>query len=124
MLNVLVVDDEFGVGEVIEAILTDEGYHVVTAMNGKQGLQRLRETRIDVAIVDVVMPVMDGPAMLQAMRADPALEHIPVIMTSSLDEITVQERAGAFAAFLRKPFRSNTVIELVAHVVRHTSSSS
>ncbi len=117
MPTILVVDDEYGVGEVIEAILTDEGHRVVTAVNGRQGLQRLAEARPDLVLLDVVMPIMDGPAMLAAMRADPALAGVPVVMMSSLDEASVRERTQGFAAFLRKPFRSAAIIEAVVRAL-------
>ncbi len=117
MPTILVVDDEYGVGEVIEAILADEGHRVVTAVNGRQGLQRLSEAQPDLVLLDVVMPIMDGPAMLAAMRADPALAGVPVVMMSSLDEASVRERTQGFAAFLRKPFRSAAIIEAVVRAL-------
>ena len=61
---------------------------------------------------------MDGPAMLAAMRADPSLAGVPVVMMSSLDEDTVRQRAQGFAAFLRKPFRSAVIIETIGRTLR------
>lgn len=103
MATILVVDDEFGVGEVLDTILTDAGHRVLTAINGKQGLARLVETTPDVVLLDFMMPLLDGPGMLRAMAADPAHRGIPVIMMSSLDEDTVAEKCDRHVAFLRKP---------------------
>ena len=117
MATVLVVDDEFGVGEVLDTILTDAGHRVLTAINGKQGLARLAETTPDVILLDFMMPLLDGPGMLRAMAADPAHRDIPVIMMSSLDANTVARKCDGYVAFLRKPFRARQVIDIVARAL-------
>jgi CheY-like chemotaxis protein len=117
MATVLVVDDEFGVGEVLDTILTDAGHRVLTAINGKQGLARLAETTPDVILLDFMMPLLDGPGMLRAMAADPAHRDIPVIMMSSVDEDTVAGKCDRHVAFLRKPFRTRQVLDLVARAL-------
>jgi CheY-like chemotaxis protein len=119
MRTVLVVDDEFGVAEVLEAILEDEGYRVVTANNGKQGLARLAEVKADLVLLDVMMPILNGPGMLRAMLADPAFKDIPVIMMSSLDEGSIRDELNGapYAAFVRKPFRTSLISDIVARVL-------
>ena len=117
MQTVLIVDDEFGVAEVLQSILEDEGYRVVTAINGKQGLTRLAEATPDLVMLDFMMPIMDGAKMLAAMRKDPAFRNTPVIMMSSLDEASVRDAATAYTAFLRKPFRAAFVVELVGKLL-------
>lgn len=117
MKTVLVVDDEFGIAEVLEAILTDEGYRVVTAINGQQGLARLAEARPDIVLLDFMMPVLDGPGMLRTMKADPAYRDLPVVMMSSLGEVAVAEACSGYAAFLRKPFRVPMVVQMVASLI-------
>lgn len=118
MRTVLVVDDEFGVAEVLVAILEDAGYNVVTASNGRQGLARLVEQpRPDAAFIDLMMPVLDGAGMLRAMREDPAHRDLPVVMMSGLDEAAVRGRVSGYRAFLRKPFRFEAVVELVARLL-------
>jgi len=84
MATVLVVDDEFGIAELFEAILVDEGHHVVTAINGRHGLEVLMQERVDLIFLDYMMPVMNGAAMLHAMAADPVLRRIPVVLMSSM----------------------------------------
>lgn len=112
--TVLVVDDEFGVAEVLEAILEDEGYRVLTAINGRQGMARLAEDMPDAVMLDYMMPVMNGADMLAAMQSDPAFAELPVVMMSSLDESTIRDACDGYAAFLRKPFRIAHVIEVLA----------
>jgi CheY-like chemotaxis protein len=117
MPTVLVVDDEFGIVDVVETILTDEGYRVLTACNGKQGLVRLSEEKPEVILLDFMMPILGGGDMLRAMAAEPAYRRIPVIMMSSLSEEAVAERCEGYAAFLHKPFRVAVVLSTVAGVL-------
>jgi CheY-like chemotaxis protein len=117
MAMVLVVDDEFGIVDVLETILTDEGYRVVTACNGKQGLVRLSAEKPDVILLDFMMPILGGAEMLRAMAAEPAYQRIPVIMISSLGEDVIAERCKGYAAFLHKPFRAAAVLSTVARVL-------
>jgi CheY-like chemotaxis protein len=115
---ILVVDDEYSIAEVLESVLADAGHEVVTALNGRQGLERLRERRPDLVLLDFMMPIMDGSAMLEAMRADPAYRNIPAVVMSSLPEDAIAKAAqGIYAAFLRKPFRLKDVVELVDAVL-------
>jgi CheY-like chemotaxis protein len=117
MQTVLVVDDEFGVAEVLQSILEDEGYRVVTAINGKQALTRLGEHTPDVIMLDYMMPIMDGTQTLAAIRNDAAFKNIPVIMMSSLEEAAVRETAIDYDSFLRKPFRAMAVLKLVTQLL-------
>jgi CheY-like chemotaxis protein len=117
MATVLVVDDEFGIVDVLETILTDEGYRVLTACNGKQGLVRLSAEKPDVVLLDFMMPILGGGEMLRAMAGEPAYQRIPVIMISSLREDVIAERCTGYVAFLHKPFRVAAVLSTVARVL-------
>jgi CheY-like chemotaxis protein len=117
MAAVLVVDDEFGIAELVEAILSDEGYRVLTAINGKHGLEVLAQERADLVFLDFMMPVMDGAAMLGAMAADVALRDIPVVLMSSLPEASIAQRCSGYVAFMRKPFRLAQIVTLAARLL-------
>jgi CheY-like chemotaxis protein len=117
MATVLVIDDEFGIVDVLETILTEEGYRVLTACNGKQGLVRLSEEKPDVILLDLMMPILSGGGMLRAMASQPTHQRIPVIMMSGLSEESVAERCKGYAAFLHKPFRAAAVLSTVARVL-------
>ena len=118
MALILVVDDEFSVAEVLQSVLADAGHEVITAINGRQGLERLRERPPDLVLLDFMMPIMDGPAMLKAMREDPAYRNVPAVVMSSLPESAVAEAArGMYAAFLRKPFKLAAVTNTVKTVL-------
>ena len=117
MPTVLVVDDEFGIVDVLDTILTDEGYRVLTACNGKQGLTSLSEEKPDVILLDFMMPILSGGQMLRAMASESAYQRIPVVMMSSLTEEVVAARCTGYAAFLHKPFRVTVVLSTVARIL-------
>jgi CheY-like chemotaxis protein len=74
----------------------------------------LRERRPDLVLLDFMMPIMDGPAMLKTIREDPAQRDIPAIVMSSLPESVVAAATkGKYTAFLRKPFRLAAVTQVV-----------
>jgi CheY-like chemotaxis protein len=111
--TVLVIDDEWAIADVLDALLSDEGYRVIVAQDGRHGLERMAEWPPDVIMLDFMMPAMDGPATLAALKKNPATAAIPVIMMSSLPEHTVAERCDGYVAFLRKPFRIAAVLDVV-----------
>ena len=119
MTTVLVVDDEPLIAMALEAALEDAGYRVATAANGRQGLERLAEApRPDLVLLDMMMPVMNGPAMLAAMAADPELAGIPVVVLSSLPEQAIRARVGqGVAAILLKPCTAERVLEAIARAL-------
>ncbi len=123
MATILVVDDEFGIAEVLDALLTDLGHRVATAMNGKHGLQRLAELTPDVVLLDYMMPVMDGPAMLRVMQSTPAYQAVPVVMMSSLPESVVAASSDGYRAFLRKPFMLRSVTDVIGRILGATSTA-
>jgi CheY-like chemotaxis protein len=118
MATILVVDDEPLIAMALEAVLEDAGHRVATAANGRQGLERLAQApRPDLVLLDMMMPVMSGPAMLAAMAADPGLDGVPVIVLSSLPEEAVRERAKGVAAVLRKPYTAAAVLDAITRAL-------
>jgi CheY-like chemotaxis protein len=113
MATVLIVEDEFAIVDLLEMALADEGYRVLTAANGHQGLERLvAGPRPDLVIADYMMPVLDGAGLLRAMRETETHRNI-----RAMPEANVRERIGGFAAFVRKPFQLTAVVQLVATIV-------
>ena len=121
MRTLLVVDDEFGTVEVLVAALEDAGYRVLTAANGRRGLERLEENKPDLIISDFMMPLMDGAAMVAAIRANPSFRDIPVIMMSAAPESALRKHLDGYHAFLRKPFRITALLEAVRSVFEGSS---
>ena len=109
--TVLIVDDEFGLADITADLLTEAGYDVALAINGKLGLASLATRRADVVLTDLMMPVMDGPEMIRRMRADPALATIPTILMTALPEVVPGGEGALHDALLVKPF---TITELLS----------
>ncbi|MEP7083934.1 MAG: response regulator, partial [Betaproteobacteria bacterium] len=84
--TILVVDDDQTVREVMERFLTREGFSVVTASGGQEGLRLARELHPAAITLDVMMPDLDGWTVLAAIKGDPELADIPVILISIVDE--------------------------------------
>ena len=125
MATVLIVEDEFAIADLLKMALTDEGYCVLTAANGRQGLTRLAEgPRPDLVISDYMMPVLDGVGMLQAMRSIESQRNIPCIVMSSMPEGNVREHIDGYAAFVHKPFQIAAVVQLVATILKNVRRGS
>lgn len=99
---VLVVDDDPNARDLIGRHLTREGFEVHTAATGPEALRLARELRPSVITLDVLMPGMDGLAVLQALKADPELAAIPVVMVSTMGDRSLGAALGA-ADYLVKP---------------------
>ena len=100
--TVLVIDDDPDARELIRRLLTREGYRVETAADGDDGLRLARELRPCAITLDVLMPTMDGWAVLTALKSDAALAGIPVVMVSITSDRTLAYALGA-TDFLTKP---------------------
>jgi CheY-like chemotaxis protein len=100
--TVLVIDDEAAVRDLMQRFLTKEGFRVVTASSGEEGLQRARELRPDAITLDVMMPGLDGWAVLSALKADAAVADIPVVMLTIVDDRNLGYALGA-SDYLTKP---------------------
>jgi two-component system chemotaxis sensor kinase CheA len=113
--TVLVVDDEWAIADWLQSLLTDEGYDVLVASNGKQALELLRRQDVDLVLSDFMMPILDGPALAGQMAADPAMADIPIVIMSALQEAAVRQRIDRYRRFLRKPFREADVLQAVRY---------
>jgi len=100
--TILVIDDDPEACEIIERYLTKDGYSVATAASGEQGLRLAHELQPAAITLDVMMPEMDGWSVLRALKADPVLRKIPVIMLTMIDDRTRGYSLGA-VDYLTKP---------------------
>ncbi|MGE6763486.1 response regulator [Corallococcus interemptor] len=108
MKRLLIVDDELAIVEALEDILSLEGYDIVTAYNGDEGLQRMLASKPDLVLLDLMMPVMDGGELLRRIRAHPDLCDLPVVVMSA-GRLTDEER-HASSHFLAKPFELDDLL--------------
>ena len=104
--KILVVDDEPYNVDLLEQELELLGYATVAAMDGRDALDALAREAVDLVLLDVMMPRLDGYEVLRRIKADPALRHLPVIMVSALDQLESAVRCIELGAedYLPKPF--------------------
>jgi nitrogen regulation protein NR(I) len=116
--QVLIVDDEPNLRKILSAQLTRDGYDVMTAEDGEQGLLALREHHIDLVITDLKMPKVDGMQLLrEAMREDPELPVVMITAHGTIDTAVEALKTGAFD-YLTKPFDKDEVRQIVAKALK------
>ncbi len=119
METVLIVDDEFGLAEMASELLAMAGFAVATAIKGRMALATIEQLNPDLVRLDVMMPIMSGADVLEAMRANPAMQHIPVIMMSAAGREAVPEHVlPLISGFLTKPFTYDELMTAVRHALR------
>jgi CheY-like chemotaxis protein len=111
-VRVLVVEDEQDLRDGLAEVLRDEGHEVETAENGAEGLDRARQFRPEVILLDLMMPVMNGWQFLESQQLDPALSRIPVIVVSAAARVAAGKTV---VEHLSKPFN---VVQLLSVVER------
>jgi len=107
--QVLIVDDEPNLRKILAAQLSRDGYDVMTAEDGEQGLAMLREHHIDLVVTDLKMPKVDGMELLrEALRLDPDLPVVMITAHGTVDTAVEALKIGAFD-YLTKPFDKDEV---------------
>lgn len=112
--TVLVVDDDDAVRDLVEAILSDEGFRVHTANNGQAALRSIAAARPDVVLMDVNMPRLDGISACRMLHADARTADLPVIIMSARPVGSPQLHACRADGFLSKPFDIDRLVAEVA----------
>ncbi len=124
MQTVLVVDDEPDIRELIQINLEAAGYLVITAANGSEALQLVRDEVPDAMFLDVMMPGVDGFSVLEELKAgaDYDLSHIPVVMVSAVTETEHRIRGGIEGAlhYITKPFDPADLVRVLEKVLDPT----
>jgi CheY-like chemotaxis protein len=109
VVKVLVVDDESNMRFLIRMILERAGYEVVEAAHGAAALDRVKESRPDMMVTDLMMPVMSGRELVERLRADPETASLPIIVVSANSSSV----ATAADAVLGKPFDPDALVAAV-----------
>ena len=110
--TLLVIDDDPSARELINRFMLKEGYNVFTADDGEMGLKMARELRPDVITLDVMMPRMDGWSVLNALKSDPQLASIPVIMLTMVSDQNMGYALGA-ADYVTKPIDRDRLVKIL-----------
>ena len=114
--SLLVVDDNEMNRDLLSRRLERQGYRVTVAVDGRQALEFLRQEPFSLVLLDIMLPEMNGYQVLEHLKADDSLSHIPVIMTTALDEADGKQKCLDLGAhdYFTKPFNP---VQLKARII-------
>ena len=117
--SVLIVDDCLTTRRLVSMYLKSAGYSLVQAENGFDALEKLAQGPVDLIVTDMNMPRMDGVALTRALKQDPTLEAIPVLMltTENAESERAKGVAAGVSAYLTKPVAQGRLLEEVRRLI-------
>lgn len=117
--TILIVDDEPHIRRILKFLLEQQGYAVLDAADGEQGIEIARREPIDLVLLDLMMPRMDGFEVVRALRADFATSQIPVIMVTAKGEVLdkIKGLQGGANDYLTKPYDNKELLARVRNVL-------
>lgn len=122
--KILVVDDSPFIVEIVETILKDSGFEVITADDGEKALQKARGESPDVIVLDLMLPKMNGYEVCKILKEDEKYQHIPIIMLTARvndDDEAKGKRAGA-DVYMGKPFELDDLVVKVKELLERKSA--
>jgi DNA-binding response OmpR family regulator len=124
--TLLVVDDDAAVRESLEELLRHQGYRVLTAVDGEDGLRMVREQRPDLIVLDVGLPGMDGFRVATLIKRDPVLSQVPIILYSGRLEESFAVLAYETKAdyFLPKAGNVRPILDAIRQLLERVSKQS
>lgn len=120
--TVLIIEDEPAIMKFASKVLELEGYRFIQAEDASEGIKALRENRVDVVLLDLMLPGEDGWEVLSQAKNDPFLSEIPVIVFTAAVQSTNRDRAEQMGAavFLSKPLTVNQLKEAIDNIFDRT----
>jgi DNA-binding NarL/FixJ family response regulator len=117
--QLLLVDDEPGLREAVQAYLEDSGFEVDVASNAKEGLDLARQKLPDLVITDIMMPQVDGYQFLQQLREEPQFKTLPIIFLTArgMTADRIQGYNAGCDAYLSKPFDPDELVAIVTNLL-------
>jgi len=115
---VLCIDDNEEAVDLLQGYLVDEGFNVVGALSGQEGLEKARSLNPFAITLDVHMPQKDGWSVLKELKHDPKTENIPVVMVTMMDNKALGYQLGA-SDYLQKPIMPEVLISSINNILRH-----
>jgi two-component system alkaline phosphatase synthesis response regulator PhoP/two-component system response regulator VicR len=118
-VKILVCDDERSIVRLIQVNLERQGWSVVTAYDGKEGLEKIRAEKPDICVLDVMMPYMDGFEVLKNLRREPETQNLPVVMLTAKAQDKDVFEGYHFGAdvYLTKPFNPAELVTFIKRII-------
>ncbi len=119
MKNVMTVDDSSSMRQMVGFTLKDAGYSVVEAVNGQDALEKLTMSPVDLLLVDLNMPIMNGIDLIKNVRQDSRHKFTPIVMltTESQDTKKKEGKAAGATGWIVKPFKPEQLLAVVKKVI-------
>lgn len=123
--RLLLVDDEPGLREAVQAYLEDSGFEVDTASNARDGWEQLQQTLPDLLITDIMMPQVDGYQFLKQVREDPRFDTLPVVFLTArgMTADRIQGYNSGVDAYISKPFDPDELVAIVSGLLQRRSAA-
>ena len=118
--SILCIDDEAVNLRLLEALLIPRGYKVIKAESGKEALEKIKEQKIDLVLLDVMMPEIDGYTVCRRIKEDPLTQHIPVVMVTALADrqSKIKSLENGANDFITKPVDSTELLVRIRNLLR------
>ena len=119
--TILIIEDDKFLRELITRKLLNEAYEVSEAIDGEEGIKKIKEGKPDLILLDLILPGIDGFEVLSKMKEDPALASIPVIILSNLgqkDDVEKGLKMGAVDYLIKAHFTPGEIIEKIKVVLK------
>ncbi len=120
MTKILVVEDDKFLREMITRKLDKEGFEVSQAVDGKEGLEKIRENKPDLILLDLIMPGVGGFDVLEEVKGDDSINHIPIVILSNLGQKSEVERGlelGAKDFLIKAHFTPKEIIKKIQEIL-------
>lgn len=117
--TILSVDDSASIRQMVKMTLAGEGYQIVEAADGREGLMKAQSGGVDMILTDLNMPHMDGLSMIRAIRELPVGKGVPIVFltTESTDARKAEAKAAGATAWLVKPFKPEQLLTVTRRVL-------
>jgi two-component system chemotaxis response regulator CheY len=124
MKTILTVDDSPSIRQMLAYVLTSNGYEVIEASDGEEGLALAKTRRADLVLTDQNMPRMDGITLIKALRGLPEYKKVPIMMltTESSQSLKQQGREAGATGWMVKPFDPDKLLEMLRRAFAQTSA--
>lgn len=119
--KILIVEDDKFLRELIARKLTDEGFEIVEAVDGEDGIKKIKEKKPDLVLLDLILPSIDGFEVLSRVKGDASLASIPIIILSNLGQKEEVEKGldlGAVDYLIKAHFTPGEIIEKIKNILK------
>ncbi len=123
MAKILVIDDEVQLVQMVQIRLEANGYDIVTAYDGEEGIEKVKSENPDLIILDIMMPKMNGFEACKILKNDPKYSKIPIIFLSAKvqeEDLEIGKAKGA-DAFVKKPFETPDLLAKIKELLEKSS---